>query len=197
MPATSSFKPDWRRWKPVDLTEPFLLELSKRIKAGATPEIAARSLGLPLGRFRKWMRKGEEDVDRAFDTGVVGDALTWEGRLFVAVGIATGTLALELAGDIKAGSEHSREKQWLLERLEREDYGNAERIDVDVTVGGGDPIVVEGRVVALEHAVQLLAASRSGQLVGGRVVRGELPAAPGVLPDPGEDQRPPDSVPAE
>lgn len=197
MPATSYSKPDWRRWKPVDLTEPFLLEITKRIRGGATPEIAARSMGLPLSRFRKWMRKGEEDVDEAFETGVRGHAFTWEGRLYIAVGIATGDLAIELAGDIKAGHEHSREKQWLLERLEREDYGSQERSD-DRGLGDGNLILVleEGQT-ALANALGFLEATRRGELVGGRMARPLLPAAQDLLPDPSEGQRPADSVPGE
>lgn len=192
-------KPAWRGWRPVDIDEPFLRDLAKRIKSGLTPELAAESFGIPRGLFRRWMRLGEEQVTLAFESGEIHHAKHVQASLWIACKQAAGLLAQELAGNVKAGHEASKDHRWLLERLQSEDYGSTDRIDVDVTVSAADPIQIEGRAIVLAEALSILADSRrrDGLPASGELVREALPAAGDVLPDPAADQRPTDGVPAQ
>lgn len=192
-------KPAWRGWKPVDIDEPFLKDLAKRIKSGLTPELASESFGIPRGLFRRWMRQGEEQVTQAFETGEIHHAKHFQASLWITCKHASGLLAQELAGNVKAGHEASKDHRWLLERLQSEDYGSTDRVDVDVTVSGGDPIQIEGRAVVLADALSILANTRRRDGLPGSadLVREALPAAGDVLPDPAADQRAADSVPAQ
>lgn len=204
--SATELKPKWRKTFVVSDISPLMIsELEKRIKQGATPTVAAKALGIPRGTFVRWMRTGQEQVEKAYETGEAHFAIEREAYLWLGVTEASGTLAVELAKTIKAGHEASKQRQWLLERLERDDFGQTETIDVQVG-GSGVPVAVEGRaVVSLGDVIRLVEATGQPHLLGGLVrpdvgpagARLELPAAPDVLSDPAASVEPAGDVPAD
>lgn len=178
-------RPD--KFRLADIDDEFLGKLRANIKAGAAPTVAAKALGVPRRRFLAWLEEGLDEIEAAYDDGARDTFVpTRQAVLWQTVAEASGMLAVELAGNVKAGHEAAQHHRWLLERLERDDFGATERIDV--TVGGKDgaPIAVEGRaLVGIGDVLRFLSDAGQGHLLdaGGGAARGALPAAGDVLPD--------------
>lgn len=130
-----------RNWYDLRLREvdpQFISEAAEHVKRGATIKQTARSMGVPAGTFRAWLRTGAEQAFEAYDTGERKHLLHREAALFLAVEKAAGARAVELIGQIRDADKDTewRARAWLLERYEADDFGDTRRVELTGPDGG-------------------------------------------------------------
>lgn len=176
---------DWGRWEPHRITPDLARTLAEQIKRGMTPKLAAKSAGIPPGIFRRWLEDGQREVDAIYEDERGYPSQTGMLWLWVAKAEADRAEAL-LGGVLSAGKQDEwRNLTWMLERLERGEFG--ERVEVAHTGPDGGPVEIEGRaVVGLADVIALAERLGAGDQL--RVDAGDsqpaLPRAGEVLPDP-------------
>jgi hypothetical protein len=96
-------------------------------------------------------------LHQAYEEGREGPAITPEASLFVAVEQALGERAVELVGAITKATKDDewRAKAWLLERLERDEFGDVKQ--VELSGPGKGAIQLETRGVSIAAVVEFAA----------------------------------------
>lgn len=189
----------WPEFTVESVTPELVATLVKHIEKGSTPQGAARIMGIPASRFRRWRQIGTDQIDDAYEEQDRALALEPEAMLVLAVEQATAAYAQKLGKRVAVGGDDWRAKAWLLERLERDDFQPTERVDVNIG-GTGEPILIEGRaVVGLGNVLEFVRQIGQPHLLDALDAgdsRPGLPAAGDLLSDPAERERAAGDVPA-
>ena len=182
---------------PIERLTPDIAErLVGAAKNGRTIKQAAEFAEIPAGILRRWLEIGEEEWVKT------GERTSPAADLFARYSKEHARYVGQLQDQLKsagAGKESSPGSAgWLLERLEREDFGTSSKLEITGQDGG--PLLVDGRpVVAIADVVAFIRSIGASERLGidaGAPQRG-LPPAREVLPDPPADQRSAERVPPE
>lgn len=121
---------------------------------GATSyKLVAGALGVRPGRFLMWIREGERQIEAIEEAG--RGYPSEEGMLYQSVLEAVCKGRMALIDRIVEGDKHSKSLEWILERLEREDYGAREqegRGPVTIIVQSAFPGVAPAEVIEVAAA---------------------------------------------
>lgn len=145
---------EWRPWKPARITPELVEEAARLFSSGATSyKIVAGALGVRPGKFLAWIREGEKEIEQIEEAGkgYPGE----EGHLYQAVLEAVCKGRIDLTNRIVDGDKNSKSLTWILERLEREDYGPREQVErgpVTIVVQSAFPGIAPAEVIEVAAA---------------------------------------------
>jgi len=187
-------------WPLKKINDELIAEWEALFASGETRKGVARDALVPLGIVKRWLDLGAESALEWYEAGDETRPLPVEARLHLRCEKARGEFVAKLREQLVqagAGKESSPGSAgWMLERLESDEWGLSQRLEITGQDGG--PLLVEGRAAvgwadlfAIAQAngyEHLLGLSRGGSGVA-------LPPADEVLPDPPDAEHSADALP--